>query len=75
MIWYSSTTLIIQGKWSKYQIHKSKPVSPLNIDNSEIFDAQIWTTKERCGQVPAGSKHHLPIIIHPSYLCIRGTSQ
>ena len=43
-------------KWSKYPI-----VSHLNIDNSEIFDAQTWSPKQRCDQVPAGSKYHLPI--------------
>ena len=26
--------------------------------------------KQRWDQVPAGSKHHLLIIIHPPYLCI-----
>ena len=56
---------------------KSELVSHLNIDNSEIFSTQTWTPKQRCDQVPAGSKHPLPntCIIHLSFLCIRGISQ
>ena len=37
---------------------KSELVSHLNIDNSEVFDTQTWAQKQRCAQVPAGSKHH-----------------
>ena len=47
----------------------------LPLDNSEIFDAQTWTPKQRCDQVLASSKHHLPIIIDPPYLCIPVISQ
>ena len=50
-------------------------VSHLNIDNSEISDIQTWVPKQRFDQVPAGSKHRLPIILHPPCLCIRGISQ
>ena len=30
-----------KSKWSKYPIHKSDPVSHVNIDNAEIFDTQV----------------------------------
>ena len=53
--------IFYQAKWSKYPNHKSELVSHLNIDNSEKFDTQTWTPKQRYDQVPAGSKHHLPI--------------
>ena len=43
--------------------------------NTEILDMQTWASKQRCGQQPAGKKHHLPIIIHSPYLCISGINQ
>ena len=46
------------------QIISPNSVNHLNIDNSAIFDTQTWIPKQRCDQVPAGSKHHLAIIIH-----------
>ena len=54
----------IEAKCLEYPNHKSKRESHLNIDNSEIFDTQIWTPNQRCDQLPAGSKRHLPIT-HP----------
>ena len=56
-----------KSKWSKYLNHKSKLVSHLNIDNSEVFDTQTWTLKQRCDQVPKD--------INITSLCIRGISQ
>ena len=60
---------------SKYPNHKSELIGHLNMDISEIFNTQTRAPKQRCDQVSAGSKHHLPIIIHPPYLYIRGISQ
>ena len=54
---------IKQAKWSKYPNHKSRLISLLNIDNSDIFDTnQTWAPKQKCDQVPAGSKHHVPMV-------------
>ena len=48
--------------FSKYEKRKSEFVSHININSSAIFDTQTWIPKQRCDQVPAGSKHHLSII-------------
>ena len=66
--------VIGKAKWFKYPNHKFKIVCHLNMDNSEIFDTLTYTPKQRCDLVPAGGKHHMPIIIHPPYLCIHGIS-
>lgn len=62
----------LKAKWSKYSNCKSKLVNHLNIVNSEIFVTQAQ--KQRCDQVLVGSKHHLPILVHPLCLWIRGMS-
>ena len=41
---------------------------PVNIGKEMSLPG--FRTKQRCDQVPAGSKHHLPIIIHPQCLYI-----
>ena len=63
LIIVSFNLYITKAKWSKYPNYKFELISHLKIDNSEIFDTQTWTPKQRCDQVPEGSKHHLPIII------------
>ena len=60
--------ILYKAKWSKYPSHSSKLGSHLNIDNSEIFNTKTCLLKQRYDQVPAGNKHHLPIIIHPPCL-------
>ena len=40
------------AKWSRNPNHKFELVSHLNIDNSEIFETQTWTPKQRCDQSP-----------------------
>ena len=74
----SQKILTIAGEWGSYDLleewrwgGKSKFVSRLNIANSEMFDTQTWILKQRCDQVPAGSKHHLLIIINAPYLRYR----
>ena len=37
-----------KAKWSKYPNDKPKLESHLNINNSEIFDTQAWTQKQKC---------------------------
>ena len=51
-------------------IQKSKLANCLNIHHSEILDRQTCTPNQRCDQVPVGNKYHLPIKIHPKWLCI-----
>ena len=38
---------LYEAKWSKYPNYKSELVSHLNFDDSEIFDTQTWTPKQR----------------------------
>ena len=64
------------GQSTKIVSLDSEDRGHFNTDNSVIFDTQTWTPKERCDLVPAGSKHHLPVIIHRHIcVCIRGESQ